>query len=151
MQSAPWGPVPAAGAGYAAYFDNFKRVVDYATSLGIIVIIEPWQANSSGGTGGARWRGQLVGSARVDRYAFADFWSKLATIFKGNKRVEYGLVNEPNHMPTISWWTTAQKCIDSIRAAGATTKIYIPGNGYSAAGSWTQNWYDTKRTKRSNA
>jgi endoglucanase len=151
MQSALWGPVPAAGAGYAAYFDNFKRVVDYATRLGIVVIIEPWQANSSGGAGGARWRGQLIGSVNVDLKAFADFWSKLATLFKGNRRVEYGLVNEPNHMSTMSWWKIAQKCIDAIRAAGATTKIYVPGNGYSSAGSWTQNWYDTARVKRSNA
>src|SRR5258708_6528108 len=53
LQSALWGPVPSAGAGYAAYFSNFKRVVDYATGQGIVVIIEPWQGNSSGGTGGA--------------------------------------------------------------------------------------------------
>jgi endoglucanase len=151
MQSKLWGPLPAAGPGYAAYFTNFKNVVDYATSLGIVVIIEPWQADASGGAGGAMWRGELVGSANVNLYAFADLWKKLATIFKDNKRVEYGLVNEPNHMSTMVWWTIAQKCIDYIRAAGATTNIYVPGNGYSGPEWWTQDWYDTASPKRSNA
>jgi endoglucanase len=151
VQSELWGPVPAAGAGYSEYFANFKRVVDYATGAGITVIIEPWQANKSGGAGGAMWRGQLVGSPKVDVFAFADLWAKLSLIFKSNSRVEYGLVNEPNTMSTMTWWMAAQKCIDAIRAAGATARIYVPGNGYTSAGAWTQNGYDTARTKRSNA
>ena len=72
MQSRLLGPIPAKGKGYAEYFANFKRVVDYATSQGIVVIIEPWQGNASEGAGGARWRGQLVGSAHVSRAAFAN-------------------------------------------------------------------------------
>lgn len=154
MQSQLWGSVPDPLSGYAQYFANFKQIVDYATSLGVTVIIEPWQAGPNGGAGGAVWRGQLIGEApyQVDRYAFADFWSKLASIFKGNSLVEYGLVNEPHDMSTMSWWTTAQKCVDYIRNAGATTNIYIPGNGYSAAGSWTNNSVDTAPSpKRSNA
>ena len=153
MQSQLWGTVPDPIPGYAQYFANFKQIVDYATSLGITVIIEPWQANPSGGTGGAMWLGQLVGDspAHVDRYAFADFWQKLAAIFKGNPLVEYGLVNEPNHMSTMSWWTTAQKCIDYIRAAGATTTIYVPGNGYTAASRWTDKSVDTDTPQQSNA
>ena len=55
-------------------------------------------------------------------------------------------------MSTMSWWTTAQKCVDYIRNAGATTSIYIPGNGYSAASSWTDESVDTDQPpKRSNA
>jgi endoglucanase len=153
MQSQLWGTVPDPIPGYAKYFADFKQIVDYATSLGITVIIEPWQANSSGGTGGPMWLGHLIGDspAHVDRYAFADFWQKLATIFKSNPLVEYGLVNEPNHMSTMSWWTTAQKCIDYIRAAGATTTIYVPGNGYTGAGAWTDSSVDTDTPQVSNA
>ncbi len=84
------------------------------------VIIEPWQcAADERSLGGATWLGQLVGDAPafVDRYAFADFWQKLATISRSNPLVGYGLVNEPRSMSTMSWWTTAQKCIDYIRAA----------------------------------
>jgi len=153
MQSQLWGTVPEPIPGYAQYFANFKQIVDYATSLGITVIIEPWQANARGDTGGAMWLGQPVGDSptQVDRYAFADFWQKLAAIFKGNPLVEYGLVNEPHNMSTMSWWTTAQKCVDYIRAAGATTTIYVPGNGYTAASRWTDEAVDTDSTKRSNA
>jgi len=145
MQSQLWGSVPDPLPGYAQYFANFKQIVDYATSLGVTVIIEPWQAGPDGGVGGAVWRGQVIGEPphQVDRYAFADFWAKLASIFKGNALVEYGLVNEPHAMSTMSWWTTAQKCVDYIRTAGATTNIYIPGNGYTAASSWTDESVDT--------
>ncbi len=151
VQSELFGPVPAVGAGYAAYCENLTQVVTYATSLGITVIVEPWQADAEGGAGGARWRGELVGSAGVDLSALADLWTKLATVFRDNGLVEYGLVNEPNGMSTMTWWTIAQGCVDSIRAAGATTRIHVPGNGWSAAGSWTQDWYDTAVPPRSNA
>ncbi len=149
IQRELWGEL-GAGAGYQTYFEHYKRVVDYATSRGIQVIVEPWQAAVSGDTGGATWRGQKVGSV-VDLYAFADFWGKMAAVFKDNPLVQYGLVNEPNNTSTMLWFTTAQKCIDYIRRAGAKTLIHVPGNGWSGAGTWTQNWYDTAEPKRSNA
>ena len=154
MQSALWNDVPDPVTGYAQYFANFKQIVDYATSLGITVIIEPWQANATNGVGGPTWLGNLVGDkavGEVDRFAFAGFWGKLAAIFKTNSMVEYGLVNEPHDMSTMSWWTTAQKCVDAIRLAGATTTIYVPGNGYTAASRWTDASVDTDTPQRSNA
>jgi len=151
VQSELWGPVPAAGARYVTYFGHYKRVVDHATSLGMAVIIEPWQANSKNGVGGAMWRGTPVGPGGLDIYAFADLWGKLAAIFKDQTLVEYGLANEPNSMSTMVWWETAQKCVDAIRAAGATSAIHVPGNGWTGAGSWTDDWYDTAIPTRSNA
>jgi endoglucanase len=152
MQSTLNGPIPAAANGnYKIYFDNYKRVVDYATGMGIQVIVQPWQSDAGGGAGGARWRGDLVGSLAVPTSAFADFWSKMATVFKDNPLVSYGLVNEPNNMSTMSWFMSAQAAITAIRAAGSTQRIYVPGNGYTAASSWTQNFYDAAATKRANA
>jgi len=152
MQSVLDGPIPAAANGnYKVYFDNYKRVVDYATGLGIQVIVEPWQANSAGGAGGARWRGDVVGSLAVPTSAFADFWGKIATVFKDNPNVSFGLINEPNDMSTMSWFASAQAAINAIRAAGSTQRIFVPGNGYTSAGSWTQNFYDTGAPQRSNA
>lgn len=145
-----WYPLPSTKPNYKAYFDNYKRVVDYATGLGMQVIVEPWQCGLSGDTGGATWRGQKVGSV-VDLYAFADFWGRMAGVFANNPRVQYGLVNEPNNTSTMQWFTTAQKCIDYIRNAGAKSLIHVPGNGWTNASSWTQNWYDTAEPKRSNA
>lgn len=153
MQSSLNGPIPAAANGnYKDYFDNYKRVVDYATNVkGMQVVIEPWDSDSGGGAGGARWRGNLVGSAQVPISAFADFWGKMATKFKDNPHVSFGLINEPNNMSTMTWFAAAQAAITAIRNAGATQRIYVPGNGYSAASGWTGNYYDTGNPQRSNA
>src|SRR5450432_1319903 len=110
MQSTLGGTIPAATSGnYKIYFDNYKRIVDYATDVkGMRVIIEPWQADSFGNAGGPRWRGGLVGSVAVPTAAFADFWGKMAANFNNNALVSYGLVNEPNNMSTLSWFASAQ-------------------------------------------
>jgi endoglucanase len=137
----------ADGGNYQAYFNNYKRIVDYATDVkGMQVIIEPWQADSGGNAGGARWRGDLVGSNAVSINDFADFWSKVATNFKDNGLVSYGLVNEPNNMSTMTWFSAAQAAITAIRATGSRQRIFVPGNGYTAASGWTSNYYDTDPT-----
>ena len=137
---------------HTLYFNNYKRIVDYATNVrGMTVVIEPWDANSSGGAGGARYRGNLIGTGAVPTAAFADFWSRMATIFANNPRVSYGLINEPNDMSTMSWFASAQAAINAIRGTGAMQRIYVPGNGYTAASTWTSNFYDTGAPQRSNA
>lgn len=152
MQSKLNGPIPAAETGdYRAYFDNYRRIVTYATGRGITVVIAPWQAGAGGGIAGPTWRGQLVGSAAVPVPAFTDFWSKMATIFLDNPLVWYRLITEPHDMSTMQWWTTAQAAIDAIRATGSTQRILIPGTDYSAASQWTEDWYDTADPRRSNA
>ncbi len=152
MQSLLMGPIPAAPTGnYRAYFDNYKRIVDYATSKGMVVVVAPWQADADGGIGGPTWRGQLVGSVDVPVTAFQDFWTKMANVFKGNPLVWFRLITEPHDMSTMSWWTTAQATVNAIRATGATQRILVPGNDYSAASTWTDNFYDTAPVQRSNA
>lgn len=151
MQSQLGGPVPAAASGnYKTYFDNYKRIVDYATSKGMTVVMTPWQAGSSG-AGGARWRGNLVGASTVTSEHFADFWAKMAALYKDNARVAIGLVNEPNSMSTMSWFATAQAAITAIRTAGFNGRIFVPGNGWTGAGSWTSDSVDSASPKRSNA
>jgi len=152
MQSTLNGPIPAATSGnYKAYFDNYRRIVDHATSKGMTVVIAPWQAGADGGIAGPTWRGQLVGSAAVPVSAFTDFWSKLAAIFKDNPKVWYRLITEPHDMSTMQWWTTAQAAVNAIRATGAQQKILVPGNDYTGASAWTDTWYDTAQPQRSNA
>lgn len=151
MQPKLGGPVPGGASGnYKSYFDDYKRIVDYATAKGMTVVIAPWQAGSSG-TGGARWRGNLVGGGTVTSDHFADFWSKMATVYASNPRVAINLVNEPNNMSTMAWFGMAQSAITAIRKTGFTGEIHVPGNGWSAAHSWNDNWYDTASPKRSNA
>jgi len=157
MQSALNGPIPAASSGnYKTYFDNYKRIVDYATSKGITVLVEPWQYSSvTGNTSGPSWRGAIaggptVGGVTVTNANFSDFWSKMAAIFASNPLVMLGLCNEPNGINTMTWFATAQAAITAIRAAGFTGRLLIPGNGYTGASSWTSTWPDSGSPQRTN-
>jgi endoglucanase len=138
MQPNLGGTIPGdVGGNYQTYFDNYKAMVDYATNTaGLQVIIEPWEGDA-GGAIGAAYNGNLVGSVQVPISDFADFWSKIATLFKDNPKVSYGLINEPNHMSTATWFTAAQAAITAIRGAGSNQRIYVPGNAYTAASTWT--------------
>lgn len=146
MQQSALSPIPGTG-NYKTYFDNYKRIVDYATNVkGMSVVIEPWDANTEGGAGGYVYRG-----AQPTQAQFNDFWMKMAQAYKDNPKVMYGLINEPNNMSTLTWWSAAQGAMNAIRATGSTQKICVPGNGWTGASSWTSSWYDTDSTKRSNA
>jgi aryl-phospho-beta-D-glucosidase BglC (GH1 family) len=91
----------------------------------------------------ARYYGAIVGSATLPNASFADLWSRLSNEFKDNDRVIFGLMNEPNTMPTEQWRDAANAAIAAIRETGATNLILVPGNAWTGAHSWTQNWYGT--------
>lgn len=153
MQSQLNGPIPAATTGnYKSYFDDYKRIVDYATNeKGMTVIIEPWQASSTGGVGGAAWRGNVIGNGVVTAAHFADFWGKMAAVYANNSHVAIGLVNEPNSLSTMVWFGAAQSAVTAIRDAGFTGEIHVPGNGWTNGSNWNDSWYDTAVPQRSNA
>jgi len=146
------GPIPAPVTGCLEYFAQIRKIVDHATQQDMRVILQPWQLNGDPANPGPGvfWRGRLI-EAPEDVDAFAEFWGTLAGHFKSDSRVEYSLIAEPNGMSTMGWWRMAQKCVDAIRGAGATTTIYVPGNGFTAASSWTDDFYDTAEPRRSNA
>jgi endoglucanase len=52
-------------------------------------------------------------------------------------------MNEPHSMPTETWRDAANAAILGIRAAGATNLILVPGNAWTGAHSWLDNWYGT--------
>jgi endoglucanase len=124
-----------------ARMDTF---VNNATAQGTTVIIEPhnfqryypdpgnFQQSAQG----------LVGSAVPDA-ALVDFWTKLGGHYKDNGRVIFNLMNEPAAMPTEQLVTTTNHVIAGIRSTGATNIIHVPGNSWTGAHSWTQNWYGT--------
>ena len=138
MQPTQAGPLSTAEL---ARMDAF---VNYATAQGGTVIVEPhnfqryypdpnnFQQSAQG----------LVGTA-VPNSAYADFWSKMADHYKDNGRVIFNLMNEPTTLPTEQLVTSTNAAIAAIRATGATNTIHVPGNAYTGAHSWTQNWYGT--------
>lgn len=114
---------------------RLQNTVSEVTSAGLTVLLDPHNY--------ARYQGQIVGSAQVPYSAFADFWGRLATIYKSNSLVMFGLMNEPNNMSTEAWVTGANAAIAAVRSAGASNVIAVPGNGWTGAHSWAQNWYGT--------
>jgi hypothetical protein len=64
MQSQLNGPIPASATGnYRAYFDNYVRIVNYATGLGMHVIVAPWQADADSGIAGPAWHTATASSS----------------------------------------------------------------------------------------
>jgi endoglucanase len=119
----------------AAELARLTTIVNYATSKGAHVVLDPHNY--------ARYHGNVVGTAALPNSSLADFWSRLSSEFKDNSRVIFGLMNEPHTMPTEQWRDAANAAIAAIRDTGATNLILVPGNAWTGAHSWTQNWYGT--------
>lgn len=119
----------------ATELGRLKSLVDAATAQGVDVLLDPHNY--------ARYRGEIVGSAAVPHQAFADFWQRLALQFKDNPHILFGLMNEPHSMATETWVAAANAGIAAIRGTGATNVITVPGNGWTGAHSWSQNFYGT--------
>jgi len=116
------------------FLRNITTFVSYATAKGANVLIDPHNY--------ARYWQKVVGSD-VAVTAYQNFWFNLAGIFANNNKVIFGLMNEPNTMQTELWLSDANAAISSIRSAGAKNLIFVPGNAWTGAASWLQNWYGT--------
>jgi endoglucanase len=114
---------------------RIKNFISYASSKGAYTILDPHNY--------ARYYGNIIGSVNLPADAFADFWNKLASEFRYDSLVIFGLMNEPHSMPTEQWLAGANAAIAAIRSAGAHNLILVPGNGWSGAHSWTSSWYGT--------
>ena len=120
---------------------RMNTFVTNATARGMYVLLDPHNfmryypvpvGNFQTTTNG------LVG-ATVPFSDFADFWSRIATIYKTNDHVFFGLNNEPDAMPETDLVTAENMAIAAIRAAGATNLIFVPGNAYTGAWTWSNS------------
>jgi endoglucanase len=124
------------GPFHAEEFARLDGFVDYATGRGAYVVLDPHNY--------ARYHGTVVGTGAVSNGAYADFWRRLAEEYKANDRVIFGLMNEPNNMPSTEHWVaSANAALSAIRSAGAGNLVLVPGNAWTGAHSWNQNWYGT--------
>src|SRR3954469_15569333 len=124
-----------AGALDQTELSRLKASVDYATSKGLKVVLDVHNYGKG--------YGSVVGSAATPDSSFADLWSKLATTFKANPEVIFGLMNEPNSQNATQWVASANLAIDAIRDAGASQQILVPGAYHDAAQSWVSSDNDT--------
>jgi endoglucanase len=121
----------------ATYLAALDGLVAHAALKGVKVLFDPHNS--------ARYYEDIVGSDLPDS-DFADFWSRMATHYVGKENVIFGLTNEPHDMPTEQWVDAANAAIVAIRAAGADQMIFVPGNGYTGAWTWSDNYYGTPNT-----
>lgn len=74
---------------------------------------------------------------------FADFWRRLASQYRDNDHVIFGLMNEPHGVKSEDWLASANAAITAIRSTGAKNLILVPGTAWTGAHSWTSNYYGT--------
>jgi endoglucanase len=79
------------------------------------------------------YRGVLIGDDPVAIASFGDLWQRLAKVFGQDAQVLFGLMNEPKLQQAGRWQGAVQQAINSIRGAGATNKILVPGIGWDGA------------------
>ncbi|MEN9358467.1 MAG: endoglucanase precursor (endo,4-beta-glucanase)(cellulase) protein [Verrucomicrobiota bacterium] len=90
----------------------------------------------------ARHGDQVLGGALADG-AFADLWRRLASEFKDDPHLRFGLMNEPHGLKSEDWVRAANAAIAAIRATGAKQAVFVCGNAWSGAHSWNAKWYGT--------
>ena len=125
----------AYGAFDTTYANRLYSIVAYARSKGARVTLNPQNF--------ARYYGNTIGSTAVPNAVFANFWGKLSAHYATDNGVMFGLVNEPNSMPTEQWVSGANAAIVAIRATSAKNVIIVPGNAWTGAWSWNHTDYGT--------
>ncbi len=131
---------PQLGAAFdPTNLNALKDIVAYISSKGATSVLDPHNYARYCVNGKAQIIGDQGASVTVAQ--FAAFWSKLSSVFKNDPKVVFGLMNEPEGMSTELWRDDAQAAITAIRAAGANNLILAPGNAWTGAWSWTENFY----------
>ncbi|BFZ59378.1 hypothetical protein YB2330_000386 [Saitoella coloradoensis] len=87
----------------------------------------------------ARWYGLIIGQnvtvlGAPTNTDFANLWGQLAGKYKDDKRVIFGLMNEPHDLDMTLWAQSCQSAVNAIRAAGAINQyILLPGTSFTSA------------------
>jgi endoglucanase len=124
----------------AAFAQSEQRLlvetVRYATRNGQSLILDPHNFAKRRLADDGWSSEHRIGSAEVPISAFADFWLRLAALFKDDERVFFGLMNEPVGIAIDDWLQCANAAIAAIRQTGAKNLILVPGIEYTGAHSW---------------
>lgn len=120
-------------------WSRLDAVVQGALANGLVVVLDPHNFG--------RWRRQVIGSREVPNSAFADLWARLASAYRSEPNVVFGLMNEPHDMPTEQWFLAANAASAAIRRERADNLILVSGNGYSTVESWQKTWYGTSNAE----
>ncbi len=128
------------------YLSYIQQTVATIRSNGMMVILDPHNYSMYRPSGQNRHH---IGSTAVPVAAFIDLWMRLATLYKQDAGVVFGLMNEPvqwddygEELRCTEWAGYCNQVIAAIRdptsGAGATQNwILVPGNFWTGAWSWT--------------
>ncbi|EPS38650.1 hypothetical protein H072_7611 [Dactylellina haptotyla CBS 200.50] len=109
----------------SAYISGLDTIINYITNKGAYAIIDPHNY------------GRFNGAIITDTNAFKTWWTNVANRYKGNSRVIFDTNNEYNTMDQSLVVNLNQAAINGIRASGATNTIFVEGNQWTGAWSWT--------------
>jgi len=123
----------------SANLAELDRCVAEATKLGLSVLLDVHNYGARPDPSGIK-KGLFIGmDPELPGDAFNDLWVKLATHYKDNAMVWFGLMNEPHKHPAQLNAEIMQSAVNAIRATGAKNMILVPGTWYSGAHSWIKS------------
>lgn len=113
-------------------FGKYDKLVQGCLSLGAYCIVDIHNY--------ARWNGGVIGQGGPTDDQFISLWTQLATHYKSNSKVIFGIMNEPHDLNIATWAATVQKAVTAIRNTGATSQmILLPGTDYTSAANFIEN------------
>ncbi|TDZ16374.1 Endoglucanase gh5-1 [Colletotrichum orbiculare MAFF 240422] len=118
-------PNSLTGAFNTAYLQNFTQAVNAVTQSGGWAVLDPHNY------------GRFYDNIITDTAAFQTWWTNFAAQFKNNDKVIFDTNNEYYGMDQTLVLNLNQAAINGIRATGATQYIFVEGNQWSGAWSWT--------------
>ncbi|KAG5980171.1 hypothetical protein E4U55_004312 [Claviceps digitariae] len=81
----------------------------------------------------ARYNG-IIGQGGPTNEVFAALWTRIATHYVKEKKIIFGLMNEPHDLDVQLWANSCQAAVTAIRKAGATSQvILLPGTNFTNA------------------
>jgi endoglucanase len=116
---------------------HITATIEYARKKGMYIILDPHSYGKMWSQTANNY--EPIGSAYISNGYFADFWLRLATVYKNYPNVLYGLSNEPNIQNPTQWKAASVAAINAIRSVSPSQTILIPGTYFTTAATWTKN------------
>ena len=104
---------------------RIDKVVSHITGKGAYVVLDLHNY--------AMYRKVSLVDAGFSKEALADIWRQLASKYRGNDHVIFGVMNEPHDLTSELWLATINTTVASIRNAGAKNLLLIPGVAWTGA------------------
>jgi endoglucanase len=131
------------------YRQQVETFVATATAAGFLVVVDLHNYNryatdafDAAGQQVGGYQQRTYGDGHLDASHLVDVWTRLATLFRDNPRVAFGLMNEPHDFSGEydTWFADLQEVLDAIRATGARQLVLVPNSRGSDVEHWFEIW-----------